>query len=206
MNVLYLERCEPGQSAWWRAQLSCVGGQAAAAQQLGFLGKQTQHQSWATGYQHHTSSEGQGRFTYPCIISLSLLRLKCLNKKFFLYILDTRYKTVEGHERAGCCVEDDTGHVDFVKCNCILMVFCVLSMLSMICSKGSIDSEKKDLKRWNDLHDVRMTRVPVSPVSPAQAHCWWYPGPGLELDTALDMTTLNCTGYWRLFMWFKYAM
>ena len=54
---------------------------------------------------------------------------------------------MEGHERAGGCVEDDTGHVDFVKCNCILMVFCVLSMLSMICSKGSIDSEKKDLKR-----------------------------------------------------------
>ena len=53
---------------------------------------------------------------------------------------------MEGHERPGCCVEDDddTGHVDFVKCNCILMVFCVLSM---ICSKGSIDSEKKDLKR-----------------------------------------------------------
>ena len=115
-----------------------------------------------------------------------------LEQKVFWYILD-RYKTVEGRERPGCCVEDDTGHVDFVRCNCILMVFCVLSMLSMICSKGSIDSEKKDLKRWNDLHDVRMTRVPVSPVSPAQAHCWWYPGPGLELDTALDMTTLNCT-------------
>ena len=60
-----------------------VGGQAAAAQQLGFLGKQTQHQSWTTGYQRHTSSEGQGRFTYPCIISLSLLQFKCLNKKFF---------------------------------------------------------------------------------------------------------------------------
>ena len=82
------------------------------------------------------------RFVFPLRL-LSLLQLKCLNKKFF-DILDTRYKTVEGHERPGCCVEDDTGHVDFVKCNCILMVFCVLSM---ICSKGSIDSEKKDLKR-----------------------------------------------------------
>ena len=125
-------------------QLSGVWGQAAAAQQLGFLGKQTKHQSWTAGYQRHTRSEGQGLFTYPFIISLLLLQLKCLNKKFFLYILDTRYKSVEGHERPGCCVEDDTGHVDFVKCNCILMVFCVLSM---ICSKGSIDSEKKDLKR-----------------------------------------------------------
>ena len=126
-------------------QLSGVWGQAAAAQQLGFLGKQTKHQSCTRGYQRHTRSEGQGLFTYPFIISLLLLQLKCLNKRFFdIYILDTRYKTVEGYERPGCCVEDDRGHVDFVKCNCILMVFCVLSM---ICSKGSIDSEKKDLKR-----------------------------------------------------------
>ena len=64
-------------------QLSGVWGQAAAAQQLGFLGKQTRHQSCTRGYQRHTRSEGQGLFTYPFIISLLLLQLKCLNKKFF---------------------------------------------------------------------------------------------------------------------------
>ena len=133
-----------------------------------------------------------------------------LEQKVFWYILDTRYKSVEGHERPGCCVEDDRGHVDFVKCNCILMVFCVLSM---ICSKGSIDSEKKDLKRWNDLHDVRMTVVPVSPLSPA--HCWWYPGPGWswtlhwiwQLLTALAslLAVKICDVKWyphvKLFIW-----
>ena len=80
-----VERCD-GVSLSVRGdepQLSGVWGQAAAAQQLGFLGKQTRHQSWTTGYQRHTRSEGQGLFTYPFIISLLLLQLKCLNKKFF---------------------------------------------------------------------------------------------------------------------------
>ena len=82
---LYLERCD-GVRLSVRGdepQLSGVWGQAAAAQQLGFLGKQTRHQSCTRGYQRHTRSEGQGLFTYPFIISLLLLQLKCLNKKFF---------------------------------------------------------------------------------------------------------------------------